>query len=172
MDLMGLKARPDPGGEHPGGDQEGGRMNQVVAYLELPGTRERYVITAGAQVVRITGAGELSVVGVVTDPGDTPFLCLIRTARLVLGVWSDGRLVDTASGVLLGRVVALGGAGRQQPGEPQAESPAEPESGPGGAQPPVPEHEKGFCPGLNPRLQPGEKPEDHWGTRRTEGPGR
>ena len=93
-------------------------MHRVVAYLELPGTRERYVITAGAQVVRITGAGELSVVGVVTDPGDSPFLCLIRTATLVLGVWSDGRLVDTASGVLLGRVVAVGGPGTPPPCTP------------------------------------------------------
>jgi hypothetical protein len=93
-------------------------MHRVVAYLELPGTRERYVITAGAQVVRITGAGELSVVGVVTDPGDSPFLCLIRTATLVLGVWSDGRLVDTASGVLLGRVVAVDGPGTPPPCTP------------------------------------------------------
>lgn len=119
-------------------------MHRVVAYLELPGTRERYVITAGAQVVRITGAGELSVVGVVTDPGDSPFLCLIRTATLVLGVWSDGRLVDTASGVLLGRVVAVGG-----PGAPPPCTPLEGEGARGGS------GEKDGGQGRSPDPQPG-----------------
>ena len=148
----GLKAGPEaelegsrverPAPKAPKDSQDS--MHRVVAYLELPGTRERYVITAGAQVVRITGAGELSVVGVVTDPGNSPFLCLIRTATLVLGVWSDGRLVDTASGVLLGRVVAVGG-----PGTPPPCTPLEGEGARGGS------GEKDGGQGRSPDPQPG-----------------
>jgi hypothetical protein len=136
-DLKNADPRADPRVEPDVKRVPGMEKDRVVAYLALPGSQERYVITAGAQLIRIAGSGESSVVGVVTAPGETPFLCLIRTARLVLGVLPDGRLLDIASGLILGHVIAVGS-------DPSDESRS------GGSD--------SGCPGMCPEMSPGQKP--------------
>jgi hypothetical protein len=78
---------------------------RVVAYCVFPGVPDRFVITSEQQLLKVTQAGEISQVGVLTAPISKLYLCMIRTDQALIGITSQGQLVNPENGVVLGAVV-------------------------------------------------------------------
>ena len=78
---------------------------RVVAYCVFPGVPDRFVITSEQQLLKVTEAGEISQVGVLTAPISRLYLCMIRTDQALIGITSQGQLVNPENGVVLGAVV-------------------------------------------------------------------
>lgn len=78
---------------------------RVVAYCVFPGVPDRFVITSEQQLLKVTQAGEITQVGVLTAPISKLYLCMIRTDQALIGITSQGQLVNPENGVVLGAVV-------------------------------------------------------------------
>lgn len=80
-------------------------MPRVVAYCVFPGVPDRFVITSEQQLLKVSQAGDVTQVGVLTAPISKLYLCMIRTEQALIGITSQGQLVNPENGVVLGAVV-------------------------------------------------------------------
>jgi hypothetical protein len=78
---------------------------RVVAYCVFPGVPDRFVITSEQQLLKVGQAGDITQVGVLTAPISGQYLCMIRTEQALIGITSQGQLVNPDNGVVLGAVV-------------------------------------------------------------------
>ncbi len=80
---------------------------RVVAVCIVPGAKDRFVITSDSRLVQIDQAGEVNVIGVVTAPTSDEYRCMIKTDNSLVGVTSNGHLVNTENGEVVGALVAV-----------------------------------------------------------------